>query len=100
MPQWHTRVCRFCLRNQGISKHAGFHVTPDRITAQLHSGFCPLAPLAALERLRWEAFPLTHRDALPITSDIAVLRIGDPEPRGNAVRGTLCPANPKLPPQL
>jgi len=47
------------------------------------------------------SFPFDRRQAASHNLSIAVLRIGDPEPRGNAVRAIqLNCASPKLPPQL
>jgi len=86
---------------ENIAPHASVK-SPAREPVPLFSfPVCPLTSLARFESRRWEAFLLTSFATLNIFQRIAVLRIDNPEPRGNAVSANAIDrAIPKLPPQL
>jgi hypothetical protein len=61
----------------------------------------PTRPPGASGIIAVGSFPFDRPECASHNLIIAVLRIGDPEPRGNTVRETMAgPASPELPPQL
>jgi hypothetical protein len=79
----------------GVPKHRG------RQTASYLAPILPTHIARASGAAAVGSFPFDPAQAASHNLSIAVLRIGDPEPRGNTVRAIQVDrASPKLPPQL